>query len=32
MAVHNASGDRSWWGGSVFAGNSREVDFQIQET
>ena len=32
VAVHNASGDRSQWGGSVLADDSRGVDFQVQET
>ena len=32
VAVHNASGDISRWEGSVFADDSRGVDFQVQET
>ena len=32
VAVHDASGDRSRWGSSVFMDNSRGVDFQVQET
>ena len=32
MAVHDASGDRSRWGGLVFVDDSRGVNFQVQET
>ena len=32
VAVHDASGDRSRWGGLVFVDDSRGVNFQVQET